>query len=52
VIGEAVAVLVDGEQEGGFHDVRFDGSSLASGVYFYRLQSAGLEQTKKLSLLK
>jgi hypothetical protein len=52
VIGEAVAVLVDGEQESGFHDVRFDGSSLASGVYFYRLQSAGFEQTRKLSLLK
>jgi hypothetical protein len=52
MLGERVRVLVEEEQEGGIHEVRFDGSSLASGVYFYRLQSAGLVQTKKLSLLK
>jgi hypothetical protein len=52
VLGERVAVLAEGEQEGGFHDVRFDGTSLASGVYFYRLRSAGLVQTKRLSLLR
>ncbi len=51
-LGEQVAVLFDGEQESGSHDVKFDGSSLASGVYFYRLQSAGVEQTKKLTLIK
>jgi hypothetical protein len=51
-LGERVAVLVSGEQERGSHDVRFDGSSLASGVYFYRLQSAGLVETKKLSLVR
>ena len=51
-LGERVAVLADGEQESGLHEVRFDGSALASGVYFYRLQSAGFVQTKKLSLLK
>jgi hypothetical protein len=52
LLGERVAVLVQGEQESGFHEVRFDGTSLASGVYFYRLQSVGLVQTKKLSLLR
>jgi hypothetical protein len=51
-LGERVAVLAEGEQESGFHEVRFDGSALASGVYFYRLQSTGFVQTKKLSLLK
>lgn len=51
-LGERVAVLVSGEQEKGVHDVRFDGSTLASGVYFYRLQSAGLVVTKKLSLVR
>ena len=51
-LGERVAVLADGVQEGGFHDVRFDGSALASGVYFYRLQSTGFVQTKRLSLMK
>ncbi len=52
MLGERVAVLVEGEQESGIHEVRFDGSSLSSGVYFYRLQSAGLAQTKKLTLLR
>jgi hypothetical protein len=51
-LGERVAVLADGEQEKGFHDVRFDGSALASGVYFYRLQTTGFVQTKGLSLMK
>jgi hypothetical protein len=51
-LGERVAVLAEGEQESGIHEVRFDGSALASGVYFYRLQSTGFVQTKKLSLLK
>jgi len=51
-LGERVAVLAEGEQESGFHEVRFDGSALSSGVYFYRLQSAGFVQTKKLSLLR
>jgi hypothetical protein len=51
-LGERVAVLAEGEQESGFHEVRFDGSALASGVYFYRLQSPGFVQTKRLSLLK
>jgi hypothetical protein len=52
VLGERVALLVRGEQEGGFHESRFDGSALSSGVYFYRLTSAGFVETKKLSLLR
>jgi hypothetical protein len=51
-LGERVAVLAEGEQESGSHEVRFNGSALASGVYFYRLQSTGFVETKKLSLLR
>jgi flagellar hook assembly protein FlgD len=52
LMGQKVATLVGGEQEAGYHDVRFDASNLASGLYFYRLQSGDFNQTRKLQLIK
>jgi len=37
-LGQQVALLQNGEQDAGYHDVRFDASGLSSGVYFYRIQ--------------
>jgi hypothetical protein len=39
-LGQRVAELVAGEQGAGFHEVRVDGSALASGVYLYRLNAS------------
>ncbi len=50
--GRKVSVLVDGIQEPGFHEEEFDGSSLASGIYFYSLQHGEFNMVKKLLLLK
>ncbi|NBC67055.1 MAG: T9SS type A sorting domain-containing protein [Bacteroidetes bacterium] len=52
VIGQRVAVLVNQMQSPGQYTVNFDASSLASGLYFYRLQSADQVQTKKMMLIK
>ncbi|MBI4547121.1 MAG: T9SS type A sorting domain-containing protein [Ignavibacteriae bacterium] len=52
VLGQEVAVLVDGMQEAGEKSVKWDASRFASGVYFYRLSAGTFTQTKKLLLLK
>ena len=39
VLGREVAVLVDGLMPAGTHRVRFDGETLAPGVYFYQIRT-------------
>lgn len=51
-LGQKVEVLVDGEQERGFHEVMFDGTRFPSGVYFCRLQAGSFIETRKLSLIR
>jgi hypothetical protein len=51
-LGQQVATLVNEGEDAGYHQVRFDGSGLASGVYFYRLQAGTYVETKKLLLLR
>ncbi len=45
-------MLVNEMKNAGVHGVKFDGSNLASGVYFYRLQAGDFVATKRLLLLK
>jgi hypothetical protein len=52
LIGEEVAVLVDGFSEAGFYEVTFDAINLPSGVYFYTLQAGNFVVTKKMILMK
>jgi len=51
-LGQRVGVLVDESEDAGVHEVRFDGSALSSGVYYYHLQAGNVAQTKRLLLLK
>jgi hypothetical protein len=51
-LGQQVTQLVNVERETGYHEVKFDGSSLASGVYIYRLKSDSFVQSRKLILLR
>ncbi|PJA95572.1 MAG: hypothetical protein CO129_11085 [Ignavibacteriales bacterium CG_4_9_14_3_um_filter_34_10] len=52
ILGNEVAILLDENKPSGNYEVKFDGSNLASGIYFYKLQSGSFAQTKKLLLLK
>ncbi len=52
VLGRVVATLVDGEESAGYHEVSFDGSSFASGVYFYKMNAGNFSSVKKFLLLK
>jgi cyclomaltodextrinase len=51
-LGQQIAILQNGMQNTGYHEVRFDGTGLSSGVYFYRIQAGEFVQTKKLLLLR
>jgi Secretion system C-terminal sorting domain len=52
-IGQEVATLFnDVAQAGEYHQATFDGSRLASGVYFARLQFGGKSLVKKLLMVK
>lgn len=52
ILGREVAVLVDGVQSAGAHEARFDASSLASGMYLVRLETAGTSTIHRITLLK
>jgi hypothetical protein len=51
-LGQQVAVLQNGEEEAGYHELKFDGTGLSSGVYFYRIQAGEFVETRRLVLLK
>jgi Secretion system C-terminal sorting domain len=51
-LGQQVAALQNGEQDAGYHEVKFDGSGLSSGVYFYRIEAGSFVQTRKLLLIR
>jgi hypothetical protein len=52
VAGRVVTILASGFHPAGEYSVRFDGSDLASGVYFCTLSSRIFSETKRLLLLK
>jgi hypothetical protein len=52
VLGKEVAILVNEEKSAGNYKIDFDGSELASGIYFYTLQADNFVQNRKMILLK
>jgi len=53
ITGRQVATLVNGQRfSAGQNAINFDASSLASGVYIYRLTSGAVQLTRKMTLIK
>ncbi len=52
MLGQKVEDLVGETQQAGYHEVRFEGTGLSSGVYFYQLQAGGFVEVKKLLVLR
>jgi hypothetical protein len=52
LLGQVVATLVDEVEQPGVKSVKFDGSGLPSGLYFYRLNAGGYSKTRKMLLMR
>ncbi|MCX7875098.1 MAG: YCF48-related protein [Melioribacteraceae bacterium] len=53
LLGREVKTLVNEELKAGqIHRINFDGSGLASGVYFYKLESKSMSMIRKFVLMK
>lgn len=52
LLGQEVATLVDETKQAGRYEVKFNGLSLSSGVYFYKIRSKDFIETKKLILVR
>jgi len=57
IVGQRVATLVDEEQKAGYHKTFWEGrdsngQDVSTGIYFYRIQTRGFSDTKKLLLIR
>jgi hypothetical protein len=52
LLGREVVAIIDGFQSAGAHEVEFAPSGLSSGVYFYRLVSGNLADSRRMILQK
>lgn len=51
-VGQLVRQLVNADYSSGTYTINFDGSNLASGVYFYRITAGDFTDEKKMVLVK
>ncbi|MDG5766311.1 chitobiase/beta-hexosaminidase C-terminal domain-containing protein [Balneolales bacterium ANBcel1] len=51
-LGQHIETLVDDIRGSGWYEVTFDGASLSSGIYLFRLETAGQSATRQMMLVK
>ena len=52
LIGHEVEILVNSYQQAGKYSVQWNASEMASGIYYYKLETANESVTKKMTLIK
>ncbi|TVM01077.1 MAG: hypothetical protein CV087_11390 [Candidatus Brocadia sp. WS118] len=52
ILGKEVTTLINEVKNAGTYEAVFNGTNLSSGVYFYKLETTGFVDTKKMFLLK
>ncbi len=52
ILGREIMKLVNEVKQPGFYSVEFEGSKLASGIYFYKLESGTFSDVKRMVLIK
>ena len=51
-LGQKIKTLINKEQTAGAYQIIFNASQLASGVYYYKIRTAGFSQVGKMLLIK
>jgi hypothetical protein len=52
LLGNEIKTLVNEKQTAGTYETKFDATTLASGVYYYKLITEGFVETKQMVLIK
>jgi hypothetical protein len=52
LLGQKVAMLINEQKDAGYHQVEWDASGFASGIYYYRIQAGEFVSVKKMVLLR
>ena len=52
ITGREIRQLINEVKEAGRYEIKFDGSNLATGIYFYKLESGSFVSTKRMVLIK
>ena len=52
IIGQTIEELINEYKDAGTYNVKFSANDLPSGIYFYKLETSGFNEIKKMLLLK
>jgi len=52
VLGQKVATIVSTRQEAGIHQIEWDATEFASGVYYYKIQAGEFVDVRKMVLIR